>query len=399
MSAPRNQLRIDDAARSIQQGFVPLEFPLERYRGSPLHERARLAAQPRVSDSYWLQYRSRVTDRYHRLKLEYLLRQRHFPLRAANFVVYLVERGRVSRVHYIPPVVSLDPSSSCNLRCPGCTTGNATPGRRRRGFATLEAMSKVIDRIHRRSFQVQLFHWGEPLLSPSSLAASAYAASRGLWTSIHSNLSLDQPNLAQRIVDSGLCNLVVSVDGATQKTYELYRRRGDVDLVFRNIEAIVEARNSCGASLPWITAKFCVFDHNWHEVEAFREHAEQAGVDEVLFLGGFSNGVYHSGDIATELEFDLDTLTWSPRYLVPGCRQLWEAMSIDYDGAVYPCCDAFRDEDLFAPPESAWSVPLLDSWNSPSHQQSRRFFMGETSADELPTPCRSCGRCVGSSSS
>ena len=86
---------------------------------------------------------------------------------------------------------------------------------------------------------------------------------------MHANLSINVENLAQKLVANGLCNLVVPGDGATQESTEKYRVRGKVDLVFQNMRAIADKKRRVGSKLPWITSKFLIFDHNWHEMKLF----------------------------------------------------------------------------------------------------------------------------------
>ncbi|MBN2129407.1 MAG: radical SAM protein, partial [Sedimentisphaerales bacterium] len=256
-----------------------------------VHERMlRIANPDDRARSSWRRGRRRFVTELRRRKLRFMATQRHFPLRMANFLLFLLERKRVARVHYVPPVVTVEAVNGCNLRCPECATGTGDPRSRRRGKADLADLKAVIDQVRRRSLQINFHYLGEPLLNDDFYAACAYAVEKGLWTAIHSNLSIRDDDLAQKIVASGLCNLVVSCDGATQEVYEKYRVGGDVERVFRNLQRVAEHRRASGAAFPWLTAQFLVFDHNWHEMEAFQERAIAAGADEILFLPGCRNG-------------------------------------------------------------------------------------------------------------
>jgi len=376
-----------------QRGFAAPILAPDLHRGSALHARAASLATAKYR-GFWRRYRRHYIDRFRLRKLGYIATRLHFALRAFNFAIYLFERNRAVRVHYAPVVVCLDPSSHCNLRCPGCTTGLRDVERRPPGHTSLAVMKAVIDRVHRRALQLQLSHWGEPFLNPALFEACDYAVDKGLWTVLHSNLSLRIPDLAQRIAASRLCHLVVSCDGATQPAYQLYRRRGDVELVLANIRAVRDERERRGARFPWITAKYIVFDHNWHEMELFRERALAAGADDVLFIGGLTDGVYETRRVASEREFDLAALRYRLRPLGKSCRELWEGITFDVDGAVFPCCDAFRERDLFADAETAARVPLMELWNGPHYLQMRAFFANRSSdaPSDLPTPCNTCER-------
>jgi MoaA/NifB/PqqE/SkfB family radical SAM enzyme len=339
----------------------------------------------------WRKYRGQFFDRYRWTKMLYALRQRRLPLRALNFAIYQLERKRAERVHYFPPLVQLDANSRCNLKCPGCATGIADPEQRTKGLAPLEFMKAVIDQAAPRALQVSFYHWGEALLSKDFYPACQYADQKGLWTTVHSNLSFHVQELAQKVVSSGLRNLVVSCDGASQEVYERYRVGGNVDLVFENLRAIAEEKRRQKANHPWITAKFLVFDHNWHEMRAFRERALAAGADEVLFGAAGMGGIYKTHRAGTGKNFDLKTLRWESTEPGP-CFDTWDYVSIDWDGGVYPCCLVFREEDLFVEAKTEGVLDLMKEWNNPKYKTMRRFYIGQSglSVRDLPSPCNEC---------
>jgi MoaA/NifB/PqqE/SkfB family radical SAM enzyme len=363
----------------------------EKARNSELHRvMLRVAFPPR--GKRFREWRPAGLDRFHRMKMGFLLRQRHFVPRLLNYAIYRLERYRVANVHYFPPVVQVEANLACNLRCPGCVTGLKLPAGARQRKSTLGDLMALIDEIHTRSFQLCFHRQGEPLLSEAFFLAATYAAGKGLWTVAHSNLSLGSPELAEKIVASKLCNLVVSCDGATQETYAKYRRRGDVDLVFDNIRRIRDAKRRAGASFPWVTAKFIVFDHNWHEMEVYRQRALEAGADDVLFVTGFTDSIYSSGRAASEQEFDLRELRWVKRRIPPLCQEIWDTMGVDQDGGIQACCYAWRDDHRFLPAEEARESSVLARWNSPSYRLMRSFFAAGTRVDlaSLPSPCNTC---------
>jgi pyruvate-formate lyase-activating enzyme len=351
-------------------------------------------ANPQDRNRYsWRRGRARFLDRFRWLKLCFMLKQRYLPLRAINSLLFLLERKRISRVHYLPPVVSVEAVGGCNLRCPECATGAASPLGRKKGKATLSYMKSVIDQICRRSLQISFHGSGEPLLNDDFYAACAYAEEKGLWTVIHSNLNIRTEGLAQKIVSSRLCNLVISCDGATQAVYEKYRVGGDVELVFRNLQEIVREKQKTGSSFPWITAQFLVFEHNWQEMGLFRERALAAGADELLFLPGCRNGAFQAGRAGADQVFSLAELDWVQRESPPICWDLWDSLLLTYDGGAYPCCFGFRDADLFVAPQEADQRVIRRYWNCPEFRTARRFFCGRpVPRNELPQPCRSCAR-------
>src|SRR5262249_6318014 len=68
--------------------------------------------------------------------------------------------------------------------------------------------------------------------------------------------------------------------GATQPTYSRYRKNGELDVVFRNIEALVEAKRRLGSPTPILRWQFLAFEHNRHEISDALELARAFGLDQ-----------------------------------------------------------------------------------------------------------------------
>jgi hypothetical protein len=374
--------------------FAPPVVAAEEVLGTPFHqEMLRIAYPNRAGSDRGV--RSKRLDRFHWMKIRYIVRQKHFFSRLANYLTYRREAMRADVVHYLPPGIQLETGKNCLLGCPGCVVGlpNSKEGVHfRNAFTSKETMESIFEKAYKRAFQVSLYLHGEPLLNKHFFDVCRYAGSKGLWTVIHTNLMPNTPDLAPRLIESRLCNLVASIDGATQETYERYRRGGDLDTVFTRIRELSELRRKQKLSLPWITAKFHVFEHNWHEIKGFRERALKEGADEAVYVSGFANGIYVTGRVGTEFEFNLSTLKWEPRRNPTKCPSLWSDMPFDSSGAIVSCGYGNTAEGVFSEYTPASPAELVQRYNSPKHVRMRRFFLNaacERDAD-LPTLCRGC---------
>ena len=85
----------------------------------------------------------------------------------------------------------------------------------------------LIDETGDFLFGIELCNWGEPLIHRQTPEFIRYAKSKEIMVSIHSSMSIHlSDEYIRNLVTSGLDRLIVSVDGATQETYEKYRRGG-----------------------------------------------------------------------------------------------------------------------------------------------------------------------------
>ena len=373
--------------------YAPPQFTAPEIRGTVFHKEILAIAFPGRNNIETRRWRLRKLNKFRFSKLLFLLQQKDFVSRTINYFRYKQQAHKTAIINYVPPSAQMESSTGCLLKCPGCLVGtqNATGHPAKINFTRLEVLKKEIDLIAKKCFQLYFHMHAEPLLNPSFFEACRYAVSKGLWTGIHSNLMPVIPDLPEKIIDSGLCNLVVSIDGATQETYEKYRTGGDLAIILGKIKNIAALKKQKKTTYPWITAKFLVFEHNWHEIKMFKEIALENGADEVIFISGYANGIYASGMACTEYEFNLDELAWKPFKLPERCPYLWEDLRIDTDGGLFPCGNAYRDQDKFFVPQGAADLtPVIEQLNTPAYLQMRRFFLGLTGNENLPEPCNTC---------
>jgi len=95
---------------------------------------------------------------------------------------------------------------------------------------------------------------------------AAYAHSVNIAVTFPTNLSVRlNDHMIDKIVNSGLDAIYVSLDGASEETYSKYRVGGDSLSVLRNVRSIGDAKRKYGSKTPQVIWKFVVFDYNKHE--------------------------------------------------------------------------------------------------------------------------------------
>ncbi len=338
-------------------------------------------------------WRSRRLNKFHLIKFLFFIRQPYFYSRLSNYIRYKREAFKKARVSYLPPSVQIESSTGCALHCPGCLIGttNETGHPDKIHYASIGLLKKEVDLIYKKSFQLFFHMHAEPLLNENFFPACAYANSKGLWTGIHTNLVTHIKDLPQKLIDCKLKNLVVSIDGATEETYQKYRKGGDLQYVLSVMKDIDTRKKKCGTSFPFITAKFLVFEHNWHEIKQFRKLALEHGANEVVYVTGYANGTYLTGKPCTEYEYNLDELQWEPFHLPRSCPFLWTDLRIDIDGGLFGCGNGHRQEHkFFSYQHDHDATPMQQQFNAEKFIALRNYFLGENIKGPLPEPCRDC---------
>ncbi len=239
-----------------------------------------------------------------------------------------------------PPVVMIEPTDICNLQCPLCPSGNGTL-KRSKGYMALDVFKKIIDDIEKTAFMVVLWNQGEPYLNRDFSKMVKYASDRGLFTLVSTNGNIDYN--AEEIVNSGLNSMIVSLDGATQESYNKYRINGKLDKVLEGVKNIVEAKKKLNRSNPLLRWQFLVMKHNEHEIEEIKQLSKELEVDNLELK---SIQIYSKEDVHTFLPENPKYR----RYKVSGdnfelkfgiknrCRRIWTNAVVNWDGEVAICC-------------------------------------------------------------
>jgi radical SAM protein with 4Fe4S-binding SPASM domain len=309
---------------------------------------------------------------------------RHWPLwlRTLNKrVVQVQERFlRNQRVIGLPFYLTLESGNSCNLRCPLCPTtfrGASMP----RGMLTLANAQTILDRFP-ALIEVNFSLWGEPFLNKEIFDIVKYAHSRKIRTIIQSNFSLKHFDaaMAQRILDSGLTELCLSIDGASQESYEVYRRRGDLARVLHNIEMLRRLQREQKRQSPKVTWKMVVNRFNEHEIPMARAEAERLGLDFVVVE------IYTPSHMKEAWKPHQDVEQAGVSTHTDGteqCYQLWQVMTVNFNGDVFPCCAEWSPKDALG---NVLQQPVSAIWN---HAEYRRRRANNKSG---PPRCDDCHR-------
>ena len=205
-------------------------------------------------------------------------------LKRLNFLVQGIQLMKRS-VHRlgIPPILQIEPSNICNLRCLTCATG-AGLVTRPAALMPFDMYQRVIDQVKDYVYLLVFWSWGEPFINKDAFRMIRYAKEKGLLVHTSTNGHyFNTKEEAKKIIDSGLDSLIVAVDGLDQPTYEKYRKGGNLQTVINSIENLVAERAFLGVRHPLVTLRFIVMKHNEHQVDRVKEFAKDLGVDRLTF--------------------------------------------------------------------------------------------------------------------
>lgn len=281
-----------------------------------------------------------------------------------------------------PVIAQVEPANTCNLSCPLCLS-SFIPNSKKPAILPFEMFKQFIDDCGDYLLHLILWIWGEPFLNPDLLKMIAYAKARGIivHTSTNGNVPFDEAE-AEGIVESGLDSLVFGVDGATQETYERYRKGGRLNVVISNMQKVIRIKSLKGATSPLINMRFVVMRHNESEIMQARKLAEELGVDYFLLktvdmppeTGTDLDATYAPGK-AGYRRYEYDKNSFSRKQAPFVCMRPWKRITLNALGEVIPCEYDYLSSYSFG---SIKGEGAPRAWKSDKSEDFRKaFHLGE----------------------
>lgn len=288
-----------------------------------------------------------------------------------------------------PVSVSVEPTTTCNLRCPECPSG-LRQFSRPTGKVDLEAFTTWTNQLARTAMWLNLYFQGEPMLHPSFGKMISIAKRRRLYvmTSTNGHFLTDQH--CQQMIDEGLDRLVISVDGLDQQSYEQYRQGGDLETVTQGIERLCRKKVEQGVHHPYLVIQFLVLRSNEHQIPEVKSWFHRPGIDEIQ-LKSAQFYTYESGNPLIPLTTKYSRYRGNSQsgYTIKSrlpnfCKRLWFGTVVTWDGKVVPCC---YDKDASYVMGTLQNEPIGMIWTNRKYKAFREAVF--TNRNTIPI-CTNC---------
>jgi len=226
-----------------------------------------------------------------------------------------------------PLEVALELTNYCNIHCIMCPVPNL---KRSRGFMDEVVFKKVAEDISQESgflFMPQGF--GELFLNNKWSRLLDFASIRGIQPIIilTNGMLLNETNIPKLINKVDV--ILVTIDGATAKTYESIRVKGNFEKVTKNIEKFLEIRQHNES--PHLVLRIIKMKETVGEIASFHEYwSKKIGKGDTIHIADYNDW---AGSVTYKGIDEIKT----QRDRRP-CRMLWKNLTVYYDGRVSPCC-------------------------------------------------------------
>jgi radical SAM protein with 4Fe4S-binding SPASM domain len=288
-----------------------------------------------------------------------------------------------------PVSLEIEPTTSCNLRCPQCPSG-LRQFTRDTGMLDLPLYKKIIDETHEELVWLILYFQGEPFLNKQFLEFVKYASQKKIYTSTSSNAHYFNDDLAKATVESGLDRLIISIDGTTQETYGKYRIGGRLDKVIEGTERLLYWKKKLNSKTPHVIWQFIAFKHNEHEIPEIKKLARKVGVNELgiktaqIYDYETSNNFIPENTELSRYELSDEGTYRIKNKLLNQCWRMWRGSVITWDGLVVPCC---FDKDATHRLGNVGNQSFDEIWKGAGYNNFRKAILKSRKEIDICTNC------------
>lgn len=294
--------------------------------------------------------------------------------------------------------VFIEHNNTCNLHCTMC--GFSDP--RADDVPRYHMPTRVFDRIAAEVFPSTTYlHMSlmtEPFMTRDFPDRLQRVRQYGVpYSRVVTNGTMLTEGTIERVIDSGITSLAVSIDGGTAEVYESIRHGSRFDKVLANIDLFRVLRSRRGAVLPKLQINHVLMMKNVDHFGAFialldrlrPEQVDVRTVEPMSFVSGHENkdeafyekvrmvrplfaeclsrnGIEDSGFIRDQAGV-IDLFDVAGNRMT--CRRPWDTLAIHANGDVHPCMSWTR------PPIGNLALQSFEEiWNGQELDRLRREF-------------------------
>lgn len=261
------------------------------------------------------------------------------------------------------------------------------------GHLKFENFKKFVD-AHPQIKEIELSNYGEIFLNPEIKAMMAYAYHHKVSLTAKNGVNFNdvKEEVIEALVKYQFAQLKVSIDGASEETYQIYRIGGSFAQVIRNIERVNYYKQLHNSPYPKMKWQFIIFGHNEHELPQARQKAAKLGMSFKPKLNYKTKEFAVKDQEYVAKESGLGAATredyekTNNKLYSEACLQLWTSPQINWDGKLLGCCvNSFGDFG------NVFEQGLDECMSSERYQYAKQMVLGKKPARD-DVPCTHCKR-------
>ena len=293
-------------------------------------------------------------------------------------------RAKLKELPFFPRYIDIELTNRCNFHCLMCPTGTGMV-KRKKGTLDNSIFNMILEQIRPNKTPIRFIRWGEPLLHPELFNYIKKLHSIGSIVHINTNGSLMNEEIIEKIIASNLDSIKFSFQGVDKKSYSEMRNIDFFDQLLKIIELVHKKRGN--RKKPFIHISTTITYENAQQVSQFKEQANQYA--DLVTVG--RTILEHIDPTKVKLnESAIQTLIELKKQESvvkkhPECPEVFDKLSINWDGTVSACCGDYDHKMLVG---NLKSNTLAEIWkNRPMNRY--RTLLAEMRHDEI-TLCSTC---------
>lgn len=256
----------------------------------------------------------------------------------------------LQKMEKYPKYIDLELTNYCNLNCYMCPVGTHAM-KRQQGFMSMEIIEKLCNELMSNSYKggIRLIRWGEPTIHPQFIDILQHLKEINGGVLIHFNTNgiLLTEQMVREIINLEIDSVKFSFQGVDEESYEEIRNGGSWDKLIENIRLMNRVRGS--KEKPYIQISTTISTEEEWQVIKFREL--MSGLCDYLNVGKteFTHLDVDSMDISEEKKkkyLELRQRERLQRKHLKVCPEVYDKLSINWDGTVTACCSDYDDRML-----------------------------------------------------
>lgn len=270
-----------------------------------------------------------------------------------------------------PSFIKIETTNFCNSQCLYCPNKTLN---RKKGFMEDALFEKIINECVSWGIkQIHLCNFGEPLVDKklSEKLKLIKDKQHDIKTVIFTNGSLLNEKICKEIMLAGLDELCISFDGYSKEHFEKYRYPLIYESILKNIQNSIKIKKELKAKTSIILQP--VYDSNTIDSDKLNN-----------FLIFWSDKV---DDISIQKLHDWHGYVKNEGYVNKNiiCRDLFQYMTINWDGSVVPCCLDYEGENILG---NVNKQTIRQAWFGKEFTEFRRKLLKNVSLIPMCSECK-----------
>jgi len=293
-------------------------------------------------------------------------------------------KEKLKHLPEFPSLIDIELTNKCNFKCLMCPTGTKM-SKRKQGTMSREIFDKIATEIKQYKTPVRFSRWGEPLLHPDLIFFIQEFKKEGILCHINTNGSLLTSDIITSFLQIPLDSIKISFQGVTRETYTEMRNIDLFEFLLNIIKEIFEKRGS--NLLPFISASTTITYENRDQVLQFKKQISPYVDDITIGRTVLEYMDVEKIKLSSDEKKTLEKLKQQESVVKkhPECIEVFDKLSINWDGTVSACCGDFDNVMMIG---DIKKDSLKSIWQS-KKMHAYRLLLSEMRHDDLPL-CKTC---------